>query len=416
MRGFPTILSPYDTQPLFMDDSSMFALPQGEAIFYSLHDGEWTDRAMWGTVGNSGNLPGKNDTVYIRHNVTLKASVSVNNFCKNIFISGTLLPFNDFGFGGLTVYNKIEGNGTIDTSGVSSGFQLTVMAYRANFSGRIIGGTGTVYYGISSNQYLMPCYHGISVVIDGGLYKKYLRADTYMYTLQVRKLITIELGIYNLVVGGTTVLNNVTQSAFILLSKNGYGSIVFGGSLGCPNNIKGVDFSGNPDVECQNGIGRANDQQYSRFGYGTWRFTTNNQSVLETGSGQYYLTNFYGKVIIDNIILTANNLIFNDTLDGTTSGSTFTSIQYASPATIVGNRIYYRATTQPMVTGILDATAANQIWYYDKAGAQEIRGGTYANLTLGGSGSKKLMGNVVVTGTYTLTGSATLDLNGYTRT
>jgi hypothetical protein len=40
----------------------------------------------------------------------------------------------------------------------------------------------------------------------------------------------------------------------------------------------------------------------------------------------------------------------------------------------------------------------------------------YQNLTLSGTGAKRLLGNVSVKGTYTLTAPATLDLNGFTLT
>ena len=67
-----------------------------------------------------------------------------------------------------------------------------------------------------------------------------------------------------------------------------------------------------------------------------------------------------------------------------------------------------------MQTGILDCSSFTNTFKYLRAGNQDIKGGTYSKLELGGSGVKKLMGDVtVVTANYTLSGTATVDLNGH---
>ena len=70
-----------------------------------------------------------------------------------------------------------------------------------------------------------------------------------------------------------------------------------------------------------------------------------------------------------------------------------------------------------MVTGILDTSTNNNTWIYG-SGSQDVKGGTYRNLTFF-SGSKTLQGNVSVLGTFNTgsgAGLATVNLNGFTLT
>lgn len=76
----------------------------------------------------------------------------------------------------------------------------------------------------------------------------------------------------------------------------------------------------------------------------------------------------------------------------------------------------YANVQAPMQTGILDCNQALNTMTYNLAGNQDITPGTYRNLILAGSGAKKLIGNVSVVNTYTLTAPATLDSNGFVLT
>jgi len=78
----------------------------------------------------------------------------------------------------------------------------------------------------------------------------------------------------------------------------------------------------------------------------------------------------------------------------------------------------YFLTVVPSHTHKLSAAA--NIWRYDKAGNQDIKGTTYRTLEFGGSGVKTLLGNVVVNttagGSWSITGTASINYNGFTIT
>jgi len=126
-----------------------------------------------------------------------------------------------------------------------------------------------------------------------------------------------------------------------------------------------------------------------------------------------------------NIII-GSGVTFTNTGLSTTSGgitTTGTINGLDSTSIFVNKSVFdYANSQEPMQTGKLYCNQAMNTFIYGASGAQNItvpsdttsRG--YKNLTLNGSGTKTLLGNVSVKGTYTLTSSATLDSNGFSLT
>ena len=73
-----------------------------------------------------------------------------------------------------------------------------------------------------------------------------------------------------------------------------------------------------------------------------------------------------------------------------------------------------------MVTGQLQTNNAANTFKYNRAGVQDVKGGTYRTIEFGGSGVKTLLGNVIINttagGSQSTTGSASVNLNGFTIT
>jgi len=211
-----------------------------------------------------------------------------------------------------------------------------------------------------------------------------------------------ELNGYNLTVNGTLtntggfIANAHSNVLVVGLCTFSNGTV---GSLGC-------DFRfGNPDFEFRGGLFIHAFSNYT--GTGVFKFTTNNQTidmnVINGGSMDC-------DILIDGITLTwiDGAIINTNYINGVINGTSFDS-------TLINKGIIGVANPQqPMLAGILNTYDFANTVLYIKDGAQDIKPGTYKNLTLAGSGTKKLLGNVVVKNTYTLTSSAILDLNGFT--
>jgi hypothetical protein len=69
-----------------------------------------------------------------------------------------------------------------------------------------------------------------------------------------------------------------------------------------------------------------------------------------------------------------------------------------------------------MLTGLLNVSSSSNTFIYDSSGSQNITGGIYRNLTIAGSGSKTLQGNVSVLNTFTTSSLITLVTGSYTLT
>lgn len=274
----------------------------------------------------------------------------------------------------------------------SGNYSATIPSYFTTFSSITIGGTGT----------------------------KTLSANTTLnanLSITSRSTNALELSIYNLTVNGTTSITGT-------LSKSGSGSILFVGlvSLVYDTTTTYLTFTGNPTVEFRNGLTMTTGTYSITSGSGQWSFTTNSQPLTISG---YQTLTFDCPILISGAItltyayIGANpTAIFNGTINGDNANSKLLMGLGSGNTTALN----YRSATQPMATGILDASTNLNTWIYG-LGNQNIKGGpttlakqVYRNLTLNGGGTKTLQGYVSVQNTYTLTSPATLALNGYTLT
>lgn len=191
------------------------------------------------------------------------------------------------------------------------------------------------------------------------------------------------------------------------LRKTSSGNILFIGGIG--GGAFTFDLTGNPAIELRGGAaplpGTVN-------GTSVWTFTTNNQSLALSNITPSISGNFLiSGAITVTLTVTTGNLTMNGTIDGNNAASTF------------DNRgvVQYKNATRPMATnGVLQCNGAANTFKYNKAGAQDVTGGTYRTIEFGGSGVKTLQGNVIINvtagGSQSTTGTASVNLNGFTIT
>jgi hypothetical protein len=172
----------------------------------------------------------------------------------------------------------------------------------------------------------------------------------------------------------------------------------------------GVDLRvGNPNIEFQGGLDIHTASCFT--GTGIFKFSSNNQTVsFSAYNGGICGANFLISGAI-TVTFTSGAVIpdFLGTLNGDSTSSIFDN----------RGTFAYTNATAPMVTGKLYCNQAINTFLYDLAGGQDITVPSdatpgYKNLTLSGSGAKRLLGNISVKGTYTLTSPATLNTNGFT--
>lgn len=192
-------------------------------------------------------------------------------------------------------------------------------------------------------------------------------------------------------------------------------SLIMAGDItieGLASILIGVLTMNGHTAELKGGI-TSSSRPYLVISSGTLLFTTNNQ-------------NFYVGTVNANMTITAitvttsynngeNNIItMNGVLDGP---GTFVN---GNSGAIATSHFDYKNASQPMSLGTLNCDSIANIFKYNMAGNQDVKGTTYRTLEFGGSGVKRLMGNVVVNttagGSWSITGTATIDYNGFTIT
>lgn len=208
---------------------------------------------------------------------------------------------------------------------------------------------------------------------------------------------TFDIDIYNLSIGTTS---SVTGSLI-----SGPGNVLFVGLITLGGTGSLIDFSaGNPTVEFRAGINIGSSGATLNFGSGTKTFSTNNQTILAT-SGIISITVQNNWIISGAISVTNTTTLSLGSINGNNANSKFDN----------RGTVNYLSSTMPMITGLLDCNASANTFKYNGTLAQAVKGGAYRTMEFGGSGVKQLQGNVTNTA-RTTTGSATIDLNGFTLT
>ena len=322
----------------------------------------------------------------------------------SIVVSGTItLTLSGSTFQVNNTINGTVGGSTFNNDGtLYLGYNSTPMATGVfNYQHSSTSTLGYVFNGVYSLPY--PTYANL-VVSGTGI--KSLSGNTVLSKTFVNNG-SFDTNSYNLTVTGAFTHNgNFTAAGFSSIIFIGFAQINTGGGTG-------FDLTtGNPSVEFRAGLD-VHSGSPTKTGTGTWSFTTNNQAV----SFSAY-----------NAGTCAANLLVSGAITVTfTSGAAIPdcagTLNGDNASSIFDNRgtFAYSNAAAPMATGELFCNQATNTFNYNLAGNQDITAPSdvtpgYKNLTLSGSGAKRLLGNVSVKGVYTLTSPATLNSNGFALT
>jgi hypothetical protein len=261
-------------------------------------------------------------------------------------------------------FNTTSSNNTI---GIGGNYSATIPARFNAFRDLAISGTGIKTLGTSS--YIS----GALTLNDPGV---------------------LELSSYNLIVSGTTNISSTNG-----LTKSSPGNITF---IGRPtiNNPYTINLSGNPNVECRNGILNQSNPT-SNLGTGSWTFTTNNQDLTWGGSGNS--SEFYNVIVSGSITVNAksNYVAIRNSLNGTEAGSTFVNS---------GSLYLFFGSTPMSIGSLIIPTGSSNLIGYFVSGAFTIPRTAYYSLAVGGGGQKTLSGNTTIYGDLTIAAGLTSSL------
>jgi hypothetical protein len=302
----------------------------------------------------------------------------------------------------------ISGSAT-DKFVIGSAGSLNVATTASQVAGGILldpTSSGTVNYSLNGPATLpYTSYFGLGIFGTGSFFTTgdlLIRGDVWMYGKGA-----LDVGNYNLTILGGTRIGGSSNSGII--RKTGPGTVRMNGISNIDANVGPIlDFSGNPTVFFSGSItGNVYFSNVSPInsGTGSWYFTSN--GTINIG-GVSNSQAFSGPVFISGSsrVTSTIPLTFTSSLNGTTGSAVF-----ANASTLT-----YRNGQQPMLTGSLDVSSSLNTFIYDLSGSQNITGGTYRNLTIAGSGSKTLMGNVSVLNTLSTGSLITLITGSYTLT
>ncbi|MFQ3575400.1 MAG: hypothetical protein SNJ77_03090, partial [Cytophagales bacterium] len=197
----------------------------------------------------------------------------------------------------------------------------------------------------------------------------------------------LQLSTFSFTVNGTTDLLNAAR----ITDNNALGTNLFIGKVTVSGNSD-LNFSGgNSNVELRNGL-EINSSVGQNFGSGTFRFTTNNQTI--SGSASFGTMQMF----IDDITVINDVSHVNGLTVGVLNGSNANSVLVNK-----ANRlIRVNNSTMPFaMAGSFDLTASGNIVEYNFNGNQNVFPTTYVNLTFSNNGTKFLTGNTTVTNNFT---------------
>lgn len=257
-------------------------------------------------------------------------------------------------------------------------------------------------------------YSSLNNLTIGGTGVKTLSSDLIINGFLKMQTGTLELSTYNLTVEGTS--NDFISSSTGLFGAStlqrtptSTGALLkfVGQQLNCNNDSFVLNIGASNDIELQNGFGLTNNILTFRN-----MILSTTQTITDNGSGHASTLN--GNMIIGNgciVTLTTIKVILAGILNGNDSSSSFVNRSFFN----------YQNPQQPMQTGLLFCNEGANTFVYGLSGGQDITIPSdgipgYQNLTLNGTGVKRLLGNISIKGIYTLTAPATLDSNGFVLT
>jgi hypothetical protein len=357
---------------------------------------------------------GTGSVIFSTNNQIFQGNGNLNLSGSLIISGGITVTLATFAGGGrMDIYNTING-----TTGSSVLVNNTTLYFYNSSSYTPMATSGTFSYlnplstlGYIFNGDLNLPYTQYHNLVVGGTGSKFLSGDTYLsgsFSYDTNGI--LDCSTYSLIVSGG--FGNAILNTFIRKNSN-IGSLTFYGNA--YTNGTTWQLIGNPQVEFRNGLRVLNSTVASQsFGSGSMVFSQNNQIIAANGG----LTFANPITVSGSITLTLDgfafvgNHIFSGSINGTDSNSRLTIGSTNGPHTIT-----YLSPQRPMVTGLIDFSTNNNTFIYG-SGSQDVRGGTYRNLTFL-NGLKTLQGNVSVLGTFSTGSGATsgsINLNGFTLT
>jgi hypothetical protein len=379
---------------------------------------EFRSGFTWGNDDFSYFYTGTGTYTFSTNNQTISRSYpyqTVSTFYCSIVIAGITLTLGD---GSNSVYINLAGygNGADGTNNNSKlvVYNATVLQNSLTFpmstfgiydfaiTGKVLSAIGLII----NTDYTLPniTYPGL---ILGGSGRA--TAISNITATGVSVYSYLELGSFNL---------NTSEGGLYLgtgatFSKTGAGSLLFGGLCNFGLNAI-VSLTGNPSIEFRGGVMFANNGNTdvnTRLGTGAISFTTNNQSITVgyPGAGYKFLNNVTIAGISLTIAATSDGTSADIGFAGTVNGTNANSYLIVNASNI----LRFANSMAPMIIGGLIANLLSTT-FYELNGNQDIKGGNYGNLGLNTGGVKRLLGNVSVKNTYTLSAPATLNTNGFT--
>jgi hypothetical protein len=407
----------------------------GSSTIGNLFNGTFSKNSASGSILFVGfvDFEGPVDLTGGNPNVEFRGGFQMHAFVLNFGTGTTTFTTNDqiiscLYFGNIW-YSPIVIQGAITVTLAGSVTFRTNSTINGTVSGSTFNNTGVLYLGNGATpmttgvfNYQYTSTSTLGYVFDGNYtipyttYSGLYISGTGTKTLGGRTTVSqafsnngnLECNGFDLTVAGVfTNQGGLTANAFCnILFESSASFTVNSGSYG-------VDFRiGNPNVEFRNGLEVHTQQCYT--GSGTFTFSTNNQTLNFSA--------FNGGACNCNILISgAISLLF---LGDTVAVGVVTGVVNGDNASSIFNNegtFQYNNAQHPMQTGKLYCNQAANTFIYGLSGNQDITPPAdstpgYQNLTLNGSGTKKLLGNVSVKGTYSLISPATLDSNGFALT
>jgi hypothetical protein len=363
-----------------------------------------TGRGTWTFDGNqsiyNNNGPGSN--------------MALTFTCPLIISGSSVVTIDSTGGSWFRVITTQPFNGTSPSSSlvVSSSLQFNTLAAASPMTtGRFIHNipTNNIY---STLIYSFPDPYINPITASNGFdnyYTMYLSGSTVTLNKNLINTGFFDASGSNLIVSGGYSPNDGLSPGAVTTSfrKSVPGYVFFSGSVTPQNTLFDVTDS---TLELQSGFNISQNTNI-QAGTGSWIFSKNSQEIRFAANGTLFYT-------IPNIVVSGSIAVTHSWTSGAPGTLTTFSLTGTTGSAIFRNNgtMYYSGSTEPMLTGSLDVSSSLNTFIYTRSGSQNIKGGTYRNLTLAGSGSKTLMGNVSVLNTLVTGSLITLITGSFTLT
>lgn len=362
-----------------------------QGTYYYKGTGALSSTSSWGTnADGTGSAPPNFTSILCTYEIRNTTAVTLSsNWTVGGLLSGVVLGNSSVAAVTLTIASGATFNGVLDITSASSGSNTLVLQGTSAPTLGAVSTSSTIQYDCAGSQDVMSLTYGQLIISNTGV-------RTLAGSISVVSGLTLENGA-TLDAGSSTISR----------SGSGTANIVINGTLSTSNTngLSGSSFTTISSTGTSVTLGSSSVIEYTsasfsqdisaRTDYNTIRLTGNTSKTIQGTTSVSGSININAGTLVNNHVLTVSGSVAGTGGYTSSSGTLNLAGDFSSSGTL--------------------SLSGTSVVNYNGTTAQNVRAGTYADLTFSNAGTKTFSGDIVITAGRTMLINSPAVVNAGTR-